>query len=192
MRTRNLITPLALLSAVALFSAGCGGKSGGKLTGQVTLNGAPVKAAQVTAYNEKGDVLGRGWATDGRYVLDNLPPGTVLLAVETHSPEGQPLTGGPKIEPKQGPKQPPVKKEKEPAELEALSHLDPVPLKYTSPTHSELKVTVEAGSEKVYDIAMTGKGEIPKLTKGGKPGGPPGGPKIGGPGGPPIIPPGKP
>ena len=175
---------LAGLLSTAILAAGCGGSKTGDVTGSVTLNGTPLKGGQVTAYNDKGEAVGQSMIAEGRYELTNLTPGTVTLVVQTHTPDGQPVTHV-KPPPRENEKAPPrVKSEKKGGEPEVEgppSTLDPVPLKYTTTKESGLQVTV-TGKNATYDIAMTGKGEIPK-----------GGPIIPTPGGkqgPPPIPPG--
>ncbi len=197
---------LTLLAPCSLLAAGCGSNSVGDLTGEISLNGSAVKAAQITAYNEKGEVLGRTMALDGKYQLTGIPLGPVTLAVETHQPGGAPVTTPtPPLGPGQRPQ--PANTKKEESTLNLPTSLDPVPLKYTNPKQSGLQITVAKGTTD-FNIAMTGKGEIPKLQVptgampvGGPPGFPPGGgppgfqPGPGGgglPGGPPGLPPGVP
>jgi hypothetical protein len=180
-----------------VFLTGCGGKPVGRIAGQVTLNGEPVKVAKVTAYNDKEEILAQSMVIDGNYELADLPLGPVTLIVQTHTPDGQPITNvrPPRDYEKTMPAQARKdieKKEREGQELPTT--LTPVPLKYTSAKQSDLKVTVEKGSA-AYDIAMTGKGEMPKATApvsgvAQPPGGRPG---VGVPhGGVPGLPPGVP
>lgn len=153
------LTPLVCLSFVLL---GCGGSgTGGSLSGEVTLNGEPLKFGQVTAFGPGGEVLGVTSVADGRYSLSSLPPGaTVTLVVQTHQNDGQIIGAGMPINPdgKMNPTTPP------PEKLAAMGLKElpkPVPLKYTRPKESGLTVAVQKGNT-TFDIVMTGKGEIPQ------------------------------
>jgi hypothetical protein len=178
MRTRRLV-PLGLLVGAGLLALGGCGNPLGKISGQVTLNGEPVRAARVTAYNEKGELLAQALIIDGKYELANLPLGSVVLTVETHTPDGQAITNyRPSRDYEKAlpvhVKQELQKKQREGQELPAT--LQPVPLKYTSTRESDLRVTIAKGNVE-YDIAMTGKGEIPRAplaSAPGRPGLPPG------------------
>jgi hypothetical protein len=192
MRTSRF-RPLVFLVLSGTFLYGCGGKTVGKIAGQVTLNGEPVKVAKVTAYNDSGEVLAQAMVLDGKYELGDLPLGLVTLVVQTHTPDGQPVTNirAPRQAERNLPAQ--VKKDLGKQAQEGLTlptTLEPVPLKYTSTKQSDLKVTVAKGAS-VYDIAMTGKGEVPKavpLPSGGLLGAPPGLPPGAHPGLPPVVP----
>jgi hypothetical protein len=207
----NIRTRLAALLPLGIafaMTSGCGGNPVGKIRGEVSLNGSPLQYGQVTAYNEKGEAVARATVTDGKYELIDVPLGKVTLAVQTHSPDGQPITAV-KAPLKEGQKAPPAPKAEVKAEMkdkgpQLPEKIDPVPLKYTNAKQSGLSVDAVKGETK-YDIAMTGKGEVPhvEVIKPGGPGGPsgpgpggpkggppfgPGGPKGGPPGGPPIPP----
>jgi len=171
----------SLLILVALLSlAGCG-KSKGSLKGKVTLNGEVLPYAQVSAYNDKGEMIGQSIAVNGQYEIGNLPPGPVTLTVQAHQPGGTPV-GMPPMETPDGrplPKAAMVEALKKLPEehQKAIEKIKPVPPKYANAKDSDLKTTVGAG-ETSYDIEMTGKGEIPKSA-----------PRQGQPGGGPPIPP---
>jgi hypothetical protein len=157
MPARRLVL-FALLSSAGLVAAGCGGEPVGDLTGSVSLNGFPVKAAQVAAFNEKGELVAQVTAFEGKYRITGVPLGPVTLVVQTHLPDGSPVTA-PKF-PGRDVEQPGDRKGDGGA-VGLPTALDPVPLKYTSPKQSGLQVTVVRGTT-TYDIAMTGRGEIPK------------------------------
>jgi hypothetical protein len=156
MPARRLVL-FALLSSAGLVAAGCGGEPVGNLTGEVSLNGSPVKAAQIAAFNEKGELVAQVMALEGKYRMTGVPIGPVTLVVQTHLPDGSPVTA-PKFPGRDA--EPGVKKGADGA-VGLPTALDPVPLKYTSPKQSGLQVTVVRGTT-TYDVAMTGKGEIPK------------------------------
>jgi len=173
-----------LILAVVLALAGCG-KSKGTLKGKVTLNGEPLSYGQVSAHNEKDELLAQGTIMEGEYELTYVPLGSVRLTVQTHQPGGIPLgvkaagtsDGRP---PSQATVMAALKQLPEPMQ-KAIEKLKPVPLKYTTTKDSDLKTTVAAG-ENTYNSEMSGKGESPP---------PPPGPK-GRPGGPPVPPVGPP
>jgi hypothetical protein len=179
MSAQRLLFQIVLLAGVAAC-VGCGGKPTGDLSGSVQLNGAPLKGGQVTAYDDKGEILARAMVVDGRYELSGLPVGPATLVVQTHTGDGQPITSS-KAPPRPGERVPlPIpekaKKDKDdrslPDAIVGPQPLDPVPLKYTQQKQSGLQVTVVKGGT-VYDITMTGKGEIPRIPKGGGPPVPP-------------------
>jgi hypothetical protein len=199
MNPRTLFLPALLL---VLSSVGCG-RAVGSLAGKVTLNGEPLPGGQVVAYNDKDEAVARVTVIDGTYTMPDLPLGAVRLAVQTHTPDGQPI-GSAMAPPKkeERPLPPEIRKDMTKAlPTGAQQELKPVPIKYTSAKQSGLQTTVVKG-ETTFDIEMTGKGEILRLPMPGPGGGPPGGGPPGGgppgglpglpPGGPPGLPPGAP
>jgi hypothetical protein len=174
--------------SVILFcitAIGCGSSSqSGIITGDVTLNGEPLKSGQVSALNEKNEPVGSAMIIDGKYEIPNVPLGSVTLSVATHTPDGQPITpdGQVKPPPRQGESAPPanakIKMEGQPDSVDPKS-IVPVPLKYMNPKEAGFSLTVVKGTNK-YDLVMTGKGEVPhaKLPTEARPGGPGGRPPI--------------
>jgi len=157
---------LACCAAALLLCAGCA-KPTGTVSGKVTLNGEPLEAGQVIAYNDSKERVGVGFIGDGgAYSIPDLPPGPVTLTVITFLPGGDPALDG---YPKTPPNLPQPTSEVRKKQIEALPEkvrqqiekLKPVPPKYGGHETSDLKVTVKAGSTP-YDVTMTGKGEIPR------------------------------
>ncbi len=167
--------------------AGCtGAEPTGDLSGAVTLNGSPLKGGEVSALNDKDEVVGRSLVIDGRYDMTMLPLGATKLVVVTHTGDGQPVTNIKPVGPDGAP--PPNIKIKDEENNGLPATLDPVPLKYTSAKTSGFQVTLVKGPN-TLDLAMTGKGEMPPkpIIR------PSGQPPIGIPGGPPGgFPPGVP
>lgn len=162
------------LFASLLASIGCG-KPVGNLHGKVEHNGSPLASGQVSAVNEKNEVIGVVSVLDGTYRFTNLPVGPVTLTVQTHQADGRPLgVSTPPITPP-GVTVPPevakdMQKDLPESSRKALETAKPVPLRYTDAKQSGLKTVVVSG-ETMYDIAMTGEGEIPQMVQPG-PGGP--------------------
>src|SRR6266567_1217648 len=104
------IRSLMLLAVCAACIAGCGGKPTGNVTGAVTLNGAPLKGGEVTAFNDKDEIVGSCRVIDGRYELSGIPVGAVTLVVQTHRGDGQPITSTqpPPMPGKERPASPPI------------------------------------------------------------------------------------
>jgi hypothetical protein len=181
---------------------GCG-KSTGTLAGKVTLNGEALSYGQLSVFNDKSEILGIATILNGEYKLADLPLGPAIVVVQSVGPDGQAIGVVSRPPPPKDAKAPPpdltkeLKKDLPEGIKTALEDLKPVPLKYTNVKQTDLKVTVVKG-DTPFDVAMTGKGEIPKgpptPTPGGAPPpGAPGGPPLppGVPGGPPL-PPGAP
>src|SRR5262249_14212987 len=166
-----------LILVVVLAVAGCG-KSKGSLSGKVTLNGEPLSYGQVSAYNDKNELVAQSTIMEGEYELGDVPVGPVTLTVRTHQPGGAPV-GLTMPEPSDRRLVPNdafkgfLKSQPE-AVQKAVAKLKPAPLKYGSAKDSGLTATVAAGST-TYNIELTGKGEIPKALpkQQGVPGGPP-------------------
>lgn len=182
-----------VVAVTCLFVAGCGNARGG-LSGTVSHNGEALASGQVTAFNDKDEVVARCSVVEGKYSLADMPVGPVKLAVLTVGPDGQPI-GAAMAPPKQEerPLPPEMRKEMEKGLPEsARQAAKPVPLKYTDAKQSGLTAVVVAGM-KPYNIEMTGKGEIPPRPPQPGPNGsgplPPGVPPPGGPPLPPGAPP---
>lgn len=153
------------LFVLVLTIPACGDNKS-QLTGQVSLNGEILEFGQVSAFNSKGEIISSGLITKGEYRLEDLPPGDVVLLVNTVGPTGNPIgVRDLPLQPKEGPAPPPdvkksMLKDLTEAEQQAMNSFKHVPLKYTRPAESDLKVSVKPGLQK-YDIAMKGKGEKP-------------------------------
>ncbi len=79
------VVPVAL---VVLFAAGCGAEVG-TVSGEVSYENQPVKKGYVTfsPADGKGPMVG-GPITDGRYTVENVPPGSKVVKVEASSGSG--------------------------------------------------------------------------------------------------------
>jgi hypothetical protein len=81
----------ALLAWTAL---GCGPQVS-QVSGKVTYQGKPLPSGSVVFVSPEGDVVGRSAiAADGRYVMTDVPAGSVKVAVESHE-RVPPGLGGP-------------------------------------------------------------------------------------------------
>src|SRR5262249_19223602 len=76
--SRNRLLGLLTLAAVALAS-GCSSK--GSVTGQVTLNGAPIHGGVVTFIGADGERQTANISSEGEYHINGVPPGTVKITV---------------------------------------------------------------------------------------------------------------
>lgn len=150
MRLRML---LALAGCWAALAAGCssskGARSGGKVTGTVTLNDKPVSGAKIIFTDGKGGKMVSGPTAvsdaDGKYVLVGVPPGSYKIVVY-------------KLAAKPGAKLP----EADDGELD-LEQIEAsgigthaLPRKYSNPTTTTLAESVDAGTTTI-DLKLTGK-----------------------------------
>ncbi|HZZ78759.1 MAG TPA: carboxypeptidase-like regulatory domain-containing protein [Gemmataceae bacterium] len=155
-----------LILAFVPALSGCG-KSTSQLKGQVTLNGSPVSYGQISAYNEKGDLLAQTRFVNGAYEFPDLPVGKATLTVQTVGPLGYPAWREPPPPPKGVPPLPKEVLESNiyggltDEEKAAAKSIVPVPKKYWSPKESGLSVDAKAGKIQ-FDIQMTGEGEKPE------------------------------
>ncbi|MCC6421217.1 MAG: hypothetical protein IT429_23520 [Gemmataceae bacterium] len=132
----RLAAIMCLFAGLVATSGGCGGgKTTGKVSGQVWLNGKPVTDGEVHFISKKGGG-GRGSITGaGAYAVDDpLETGEYTVYVAPHPPgqAGPPGTG--KV-----PRQPASK----------------IPNKYRDPNTSGLSYTIKEGANE-YKIEMKG------------------------------------
>jgi len=140
---------------------------GSDLSGKVELNGDSLSFGQVSLYDEKGEHVANGRLLNGEYKINGLKNGSYTITVNTYTPFGTPV-GLPPMPKLAGDKEHPkeiieqaVKKHFSPEEQDAIKSIKAVPVKYASPSVSDLKVTINGNT--TYDIAMTGKGERPTV-----------------------------
>jgi hypothetical protein len=125
--------------------AGCG-HGRGTLTGKIRLDNAPLKVANIAVYSEDGQRSAMGTVTgdDGTYLVKNAPAGPVKIAVVVPSPkEIVPLFPDPNMTP-----------EIRAQLVELAKKAVPIPLTYANPERSNLRTTVAANRETVYDIEL--------------------------------------
>ncbi len=132
------------LSALVLAS-GCG-KSTGKVSGKVTLNGQPLKGGgTVTFEGSKGGVSGT-ITSEGTYTIVSAPEGAVKITLASGMGAGD--MGGAETDPS---KMRPPRKMAPAARAFGLGN---IPEKYKKPETSGLTYTVTSG-EQTFDIALT-------------------------------------
>ncbi len=144
-RTTQRLVALAAAGLV-LFLAGCGiglrekrlPETGATLEGTVTYGKEPVLVAMIVVQGENGAATAF-IGEDGRYRAENVPLGTVHIAVNTAAGKGE-MTG--KLMAKaQGKSQGPLPK------------MIDVPAKYADPTKSGITTTINKGENK-FDIVI--------------------------------------
>lgn len=170
----NKTVPLPLLFLLLTpLASGCGGGGAakGEVSGKVFLNGEIVSYGLVSAYSDNAEMLASATIIEGEYAFTDIPIGSVTLVVQTVGPNGE-LMGVPSLPPlpKDGAPLPPAAKKEMMKDLpeisrKAMEKLKLVPLKYTTSTGSDIKMSVEEGKQ-THDIHMKGKGERPKRIPG--------------------------
>ena len=60
----------------------------GKVSGEISLNGEPVSAGQVTLYSHGAGQSASGDVTDGRFMIDAVTPGTYIITLDAETTEG--------------------------------------------------------------------------------------------------------
>ncbi len=170
---RNILFSYVLLCGMLATICGCG-KDKGNLTGEVFLNEEPLNLAQITAYDSENKAVGIAMIHEGKYRLDDLPLGPVILVVQTYLPDGRAINsaGAPPRDSNRGLPPEVTKSMQKDLPEGSQQQVKPVPLKYTDSKRSDLKTAVVVGTT-VYHIKMVGKGEIPKGPPIGMGGGPP-------------------
>lgn len=140
-----------LLLVVGLsWIAGCGVRestlpeSGASLTGTITYKGKPIEFAMVRVQSKDGKQYASGQVNDdGKYRVDNVPLGEVMIAVDTAAAQGEFVAqnmakAGAAADPKAS------KKRVDPTFVN-------VPQKYSDPAKSGLSTTIQKG-ENTFDI----------------------------------------
>ncbi len=96
---RNGLCFLVLAALAAVLTSGCSSGKGGKVTGQVRMNGKPLADAQVSFYPQDAVAAVNQARTDadGRFVVQSdkagrtLPPGTYRVSIRKFvQKDGQP------------------------------------------------------------------------------------------------------
>ena len=122
----------ALMVALALFQAGCGGTSTGTVSGNVTAGGEPI------GFGSIGFVTPEGWAgsapvRDGKYSLAEIPPGPAKITVRAVPPP-------PAMAPPPTPGEPAAQPGK-------LPPFRPIPEVYSDATKTPLSYDVKTGDQ---------------------------------------------
>jgi hypothetical protein len=153
-RRFSLIAAFLLFPLVAVVT-GCSSKTGGDVTGSVTLNGKPLTSGTVVFHIAGQKAISAAIGKGGTYYLQKPPKGDAKVSVEGVEVDqtaekkriaAVPTGGSP--DPKNPPQgSPPSKAEKV-----------VIPEKYKSPSTSGLSLTI-SGSAQTFDIAMTGEEE---------------------------------
>jgi hypothetical protein len=142
-----------------LLTAGCGGK--GAVSGKVLYQGKPVRAGTVSFVLEGGGVVSSLIGEDGSYTIQNVPPGTVKITVETAS--ARPLFVQDSGQERRGQKKAPdseapefmmkYSKEKDSRVAERGQRYVPIPEQYSDPAKSNLTYVVKSGKQE-HDIDL--------------------------------------
>jgi hypothetical protein len=123
-----------LCTAIAL--SGCGGSSGGTVSGTITYNGTPLNAGTITFFGKDDKSASGSIDADGKYTVANVPVGPVKIAIRTPPPI-------------------PDTKAKDVPHVEGASAVKPIqiPPMYADQKSSDLTFTVNPGSQE-FPIAL--------------------------------------
>jgi hypothetical protein len=124
--------PGAVLLAVLLLIAGCGGTPKGEISGTVKYDGALVEKGQISFYpiDGEGQTAG-GPITDGHYSVSNLSVGKMRVVITWFKTGGDLKREGPTAQ--------------------KITQL--IPAKYSDPDKSELQYEVTKGAnQKDFDL----------------------------------------
>jgi hypothetical protein len=159
MNKARLLLPALML--VTILAAGCKGKSApASITGKVTFKDAPVPGGTVTFRSADGEgpnykgVIG----ADGTYTVTDVPVGEMTVTVETESVntnKKMPTYGGNRgggVGNPEGEKAGSVSPKPKDAPTSSGAYVA-IPPKYSLPTQSGLKFTVENGKN-TYNIPL--------------------------------------
>jgi hypothetical protein len=153
------------------LAAGCNrSNTPAKVTGRVTYKGQPVKAGNITFHSENMGSFSSSLSLDGAYEIVDMPAGTMTVTVETDSmnPDkkvpGYPGAPGRRASGQGAAKGAAIDNERAAAEKRAgvggplspdemRARFVKVPKKYSDPTASPLKATIEGGRQtKDFDL----------------------------------------
>jgi hypothetical protein len=154
-QARRLIAGALLLSAVSLAAAGCG-KGQGDITGKVSYQGKPLAFGTVSIMDSRGQVQYAKIQSDGSYRFEKVPPGEATLVVVCQDPKAPQVLSaasgrgeGPKARSRT------LFKAGEAAPKPGGTKLSLIPLEYGDFTKSNLKRTVESGTNQ-FDLDLKG------------------------------------
>jgi hypothetical protein len=120
-------TVRCLLGLSLLLAVGCGGSGGkGTVSGTVSYRGQPLPTGNIAFFDSKGQPLTAATIHDGKYTVNDLPPGPVKITIST-PPEATPPKGQQAESPAQ-----------------AIRH---IPYQYSIPDQSTLTYEVKPGSQ---------------------------------------------
>jgi hypothetical protein len=117
----------------------------GSVTGKVTYKGQPLPGGTVVFHPAKGKPAAGTIQADGTYAIQGVPPGLVVVTIETESVKAGP-DKGPKLKP------PAKDKEPTPGGGKAARYVA-IPRLYGDVKTSPLRLTVQAGKQ-VFDIVL--------------------------------------
>jgi hypothetical protein len=144
--------------AVVLFTctalsilSGCGSRDTGTVSGKVTYRDQPLQGGSVVfATSDLSRIERVSIQSDGTYQSAFVPVGDLMVAVEPAPPGPQAhMPKGAKLPPNIPPDSPGAQ-----VYLQANNNHVDIPAKYRDPTTSELKLSVNSGTQK-YDIQLT-------------------------------------
>lgn len=133
-----------VLFLICLLAASCG-KPKGVVTGVVNYQGKPLTSGIVSFVPEQGGSIDSPIDTEGKYRVENVPPGKAKIAVQ----EG----GLTDVEALKGVKSPKSPDEMKKAMMPRLAKDSKLPKVYSDPEKSGLSYTVQPGSQN-HDIEL--------------------------------------
>jgi hypothetical protein len=137
-----------LIPILSLVAAGCG-SSAGTVSGKVYYKNAPVKGGNITFVKPDKSVSKLSEIQeDGSYKLEKVPPGEMLISVDTSSFKAAASMSKSRMAP------PPGKDAPQGYDFAAKAQrYTPIPERYSNPEQSGLKYTVKNGSQE-HDIKL--------------------------------------
>jgi len=143
-----------VLTLLALTTTSCGprqerlAESGASLEGTIKYGGEPLQFALVLVQTAKGAATGR-IGEDGRYRVENVPLGEVMIGVNTAAAQGEFQSKAMAAGLNKGPEGKGKGKIVGPKFIQ-------IPVKYYSPDTSDLKTTIVKGTN-TFDIDIPNK-----------------------------------
>lgn len=138
---KGRVSLLSIVLSILPLAIGCGGPAKSTVSGKVTYQGKAMPAGFVTFVPANGAPLHAEIQSDGSYRLNNVPLGTVKIAVKPQ--EGQEMPTAMPRDPKNYGK----------FKAAATERKSSIPDKYTDPEQSGLTYTVTQGSQQ-HDIDL--------------------------------------
>lgn len=137
---RRLGRFLVMASVILVAVAGCGGV--GNISGEVKVKGEPIKQGSISfASQGRKKVVKTGAIKDGKYSVQEVPSGEVLITVQAFAEEAPTL-----LAPPPGTKAAPAPKPKPKPDPKAKPEPRPHP-KYADLSQTDLKYTVTTGDQ---------------------------------------------